>query len=377
MTSVLTRPLHRLSTTWLPFYPLSSIPTSPPRPPKFSQNLPLELERYILELALFSQSQSAAINLLLVAHRARVWLEPLLYNTVILNTHNKAQRFVATLQTRPESYFKTHVKSLLIRADDAVLHPVILTTCSNVRQLTVLPASQASTLLHPLLQNLTFPNLSNLTINLDSSFGVAKIDFSLPIFRQVTHMQVHNSLVRAKTAWNGIACVIADENHDDDDDNNRGHMQSSIDANINGRSDPTVVHSDAVPGFLPNLTHLSMQGLGFSSAPHILELCPRLNCLVFERHPDHAVGLEIEDPRFVRGNPRENNNGGKAEVATKNGGNANTRGVGVIEGMGAEEVVFGWWEEMEYWATADEAVAKNWKEYEEKASSEDASDIVN
>lgn len=235
-----------------------------------------------------------------------------------------------------------------MRLDDLFLHPALLTSlCSSsnsilpstpiLQRLIILPGTRTNSTLQPLIQNPAhrFPKLTHLSIPLDASFGTTHLDFSAKaIFENVTHLQVHNPLVRSPAAWDGIACQA------------RG-------AAAGNDNEPT---SRAKNGYLPNLTHLSMSGLGLSTVSHVLEICLRLRCLVFERHPDQLVDIQIEDSRFVVG---VGTTSGSDHGAVKRDPSAGEL-AGPFAGM-SESGRFGMAEEIEYWGAAELLVEKQMK----------------
>ncbi|KAF8197766.1 hypothetical protein K438DRAFT_1967324 [Mycena galopus ATCC 62051] len=84
--------------------------------------VPVEIERYIFELAAFAYPGSIPV-FLLVAQRVKIWLEPLLYRVLSIYQEysNKGGRYPIPLQAvvnrielRPASFFHAHVRHVAL-----------------------------------------------------------------------------------------------------------------------------------------------------------------------------------------------------------------------------------------------------------------------
>ncbi|KAJ7040981.1 hypothetical protein C8F04DRAFT_1081261, partial [Mycena alexandri] len=155
------------------------------------ETLPPELEREIFELAV-RVHPSVAPNLLLVAHRVHVWIEPILYETLIILVGAPSEPPPAILQafqSKPASFFRTHVRNLLLHYDrHAKQFPAILSRCSGTVNLAVLGQAR-----HSLLAPLGAMKLQRLAVHMQALFGPKHIDLTLPCFATLTHLNIMNS----------------------------------------------------------------------------------------------------------------------------------------------------------------------------------------
>ncbi|KAJ7230844.1 hypothetical protein B0H12DRAFT_221117 [Mycena haematopus] len=224
--------------------------------------LPLELERYVFELAAYSQYKSIP-TLISVAHRVKIWLEPILYSVVVfcnpLPGHMCFHRaHLSSAVQSPE--ISQHVKNLLISPYDKgstrQLGP-ILTRCSAIENLSLFTLGGHFSLL-PFLSAM---RLRRLCADLQDLFSSVDIDFTHPLFSHITHLELRAALHRAEwDQWKGLATV-------------------------------------------PNLTHLAfLGGKSLSIFRNTLAACPKLQVLIsLHVQDDPGVGLEslAHDTRFV------------------------------------------------------------------------------
>jgi hypothetical protein len=260
-----------------------------PRPIKSSvpdpQNrLPEDLEREIIELTARC-FPGFAPTLALVSKQAQAWVERIIYNTVILDYPLKTPLlFLRTIESRPASFFASHVKNLYITSMVPYPHAQrALSVCTSVVSLTCWTDAgpQKRGIFPPLIskKNLKpFHRLERLSVDLDSVIGTDfcsghPVSFSLHsifqhhVFKHVTHLEVVNPPGGRST----------------------GEWDSLLD--------------------LPSLTHLALGTLYSShvslipSLVTLLEESETLNVLVLitvdATFIDHLKAKEIRDPRLV------------------------------------------------------------------------------
>ncbi|KAJ6482760.1 hypothetical protein C8R45DRAFT_1215448 [Mycena sanguinolenta] len=109
---------------------------------------PVELEHVIFEMAAFSWP-GLMPRLLLVASRVKIWLEPLLYRTIVVNRSIFVQRerddsrpstihvhaLLSLVQSRPATFFRDSTRHLCVNRDLAEEGPAILSACSEIESL--------------------------------------------------------------------------------------------------------------------------------------------------------------------------------------------------------------------------------------------------
>ncbi|KAJ7150507.1 hypothetical protein C8R43DRAFT_1127986 [Mycena crocata] len=147
--------------------------------------LPPELERYIFELSALAY-RSSIPTYLLVAHRVHVWIEPLLYNTLILASSNK--RRPTPVDSREPAFLASHVRHLNVNR--ALPHDqlrALLTACTNTCDLALWVPIPLPNLL-PALQAMP---LARLSADITHLFGnPLRVNFAHPAFGALTHLEV-------------------------------------------------------------------------------------------------------------------------------------------------------------------------------------------
>ncbi|KAJ6540500.1 hypothetical protein B0H19DRAFT_1175762 [Mycena capillaripes] len=159
--------------------------------------VPHELERLIFEYAAFSHPSSIP-SLMLVAWRVNQWVEPLLYRVVIVSPGLAVRQIhgfpvvpvsilLRAAAARPSSFLELAVRHLLLQEATEPLRSAvvngILAACPCV-----------TTLWHsggiPHLNILgDLQRLSHLATNVRRLFSPGLVDFTHPLFRNITHLE--------------------------------------------------------------------------------------------------------------------------------------------------------------------------------------------
>ncbi|KAJ7058896.1 hypothetical protein C8F01DRAFT_1026877 [Mycena amicta] len=94
--------------------------------------LPPELERMIFELAAW-QDRATTLKLVLVARRAHIWIEPLLWKVILLNTRATLGHLLTTMPSNGPA----HIKDLARSAESVSLAETnqLLSVCPNITNL--------------------------------------------------------------------------------------------------------------------------------------------------------------------------------------------------------------------------------------------------
>ncbi|KAJ7616636.1 hypothetical protein FB45DRAFT_1008068 [Roridomyces roridus] len=175
-----------------------------------ASRLPFELERDIFELAARS-SPTCIPGLIMVAQRVKTWLEPILYNVLVLsdrpgNLHLSWTTLCFLADSKPLSFWGSTVNHLLISSRYPADIPGILAACGGVTDLG---------LRHPEVSPACLPALSVLPLTrffaeLRPLFARA-VDFQHPLFRGLTHLGIADFLTDADcAAWTeGLASLPA------------------------------------------------------------------------------------------------------------------------------------------------------------------------
>ncbi|KAH9985247.1 hypothetical protein BJV77DRAFT_1033317 [Russula vinacea] len=178
-----------------------SIITGPPR-------LPPEIEVQIFEDCA-RNNRETCLELILVARRVRVWIEPILYEIVILDNYGRRSQassltykpsfelFMANIDSKPPEFYSKHVKNLWIStADDPSAFERILSVCSGVENLLLFSHRRSINL--PFIPFLEIPNagshLRRLTCKLETLFPPWSTmqNFQHPFFAKLTHLHLYD-----------------------------------------------------------------------------------------------------------------------------------------------------------------------------------------
>ncbi|KAJ7101872.1 hypothetical protein C8R44DRAFT_808821 [Mycena epipterygia] len=175
------------------------------------QTLPTELERYILEIAAFIHPECMPV-LVLVARRAKIWIEPLLYQVIRVDPrsypgHGRWIPLSTILRlidsdSKPPSFFHDHVRHIcLLDLPEHQLNDImrVFSICDATVNLQLLRGSPN---LLPLLGAMS--QLHRLSAVLSELFPGPTPDFSHPIFTKITHLDVFDS-PHGWELWSGLA----------------------------------------------------------------------------------------------------------------------------------------------------------------------------
>ncbi|KAJ6592598.1 hypothetical protein B0H19DRAFT_1365034 [Mycena capillaripes] len=235
-------------------------------PPAF----PVELEREIFYVSARSHPLSIP-TLMLVAWRVKLWLEPVLYETIVLDDSglhmvkdpvHSSDTLLSLIEQRP-SFFRVVVRNLFIlwvsNFDDA---KTALSRCRSVENLWL---SQSHTS-PDLISGIEDLPLKRLHCSLDILFGTPeKIDFTHRLFARITHLELSDNAIRVPEHYCDLAA-------------------------------------------LPNLSHLAFASQKFIPiSPTLLHTCRSLRVLVFfhlaaweDALTDYPEANEmVKDPRIV------------------------------------------------------------------------------
>ncbi|KAJ7165155.1 hypothetical protein C8R46DRAFT_1098307 [Mycena filopes] len=168
--------------------------------------LPAELERKIFELVARSHSKSIPA-LLLVAHRVKVWIEPLLYRVVVFSNPLPGQvcfdpvRFTSAIESQT---IAENVRHLLVYEGIPRLNlELVLATCSFVEDLLILHFGPDSDFL-PFVSGLPLRRLGTTLADL---FFTTSINFSHSLFAHITHLEVMDDLEADTAHWADLARI--------------------------------------------------------------------------------------------------------------------------------------------------------------------------
>jgi hypothetical protein len=150
--------------------------------------LPHDIEREIFETTARLHWRSAS-DLMLVARRVKVWIEPIVYEVVKLNPQEKSGHFIRTMDIKPSNFFARRVKNVCIPYNIPVQQAIrILSVCTSVDNLACWIRAWNQPELFSTMKTLRPRHLS---VHLQSLLGeCGKPDFSDPFFSKVTHLRL-------------------------------------------------------------------------------------------------------------------------------------------------------------------------------------------
>ncbi|KAJ7489094.1 hypothetical protein FB451DRAFT_682518 [Mycena latifolia] len=165
--------------------------------------LPLELEREIFEITARLYPQMAP-TLLRVAQRVLVWIEPIVYETLIVHSNMLHPSLFLALESKPASFFHKNVRNLLLDLENHESSSIdrlnlLLSACTAVIDLALFDP-------HPsMLPHLAAMKLQRLSVHLYSLFLSHEIDFAgQPFFATITHLNVHDWELQETTDFDTI-----------------------------------------------------------------------------------------------------------------------------------------------------------------------------
>ncbi|KAJ7465391.1 hypothetical protein B0H11DRAFT_2197794 [Mycena galericulata] len=172
---------------------IASLPETDPR-------LPPELEQAIFEISALSRP-IAIPNLMLVAQRVKIWVEPILYRIVFLSDGSSTppshgfpafnfRTFLKAIGRKPPGFFKYAVRYLFLddppSCEEVKILDLILTACTGITSLFAWTALDG----HLSALN-ALDSLHHLTVNIVDLFGPDPTGcFAQPLFYNITHLEL-------------------------------------------------------------------------------------------------------------------------------------------------------------------------------------------
>ncbi|KAJ6563379.1 hypothetical protein DFH09DRAFT_1159036, partial [Mycena vulgaris] len=157
-------------------------------------------------------------KLMRVAWRVKHWLEPLLYRTLVMMSYATPidgippftmETFDRIARTKPASFLRDSVRNVIVEAIEVEQIKTILTTCTGVENLWILPTGPRITpplpAVHPIsLRHLhcDLPELCAAVIAFES--------FAQPFFSHLTHLELFDGLSDDggdPAKWDGITAL--------------------------------------------------------------------------------------------------------------------------------------------------------------------------
>ncbi|KAJ7679743.1 hypothetical protein B0H17DRAFT_1206391 [Mycena rosella] len=187
--------------------------------PNLPPSLPADLERLIFELTATLYPEHMP-DLLLIARRVKIWIEPLLYRVLFIygpehqgglgdlhfrpRLHSLA-RYRNFIHTKPASFFHAHVRHVFfvgIRPADDITE--ILAVCGASVNI-ALSLVQMSAPVLPLLGALPLQRFSGYLSNIFTH--LTGPDFTHPLFTQLTHLDIRDNYLDSWDHWADLALV--------------------------------------------------------------------------------------------------------------------------------------------------------------------------
>ncbi|KAJ7607577.1 hypothetical protein FB45DRAFT_1067862 [Roridomyces roridus] len=237
------------------------------RMPSDTPRVPFDLERTIFEMSGFSSPRQIP-NLMLVAHRVKAWVEPLLYRVVFLSDGEAKMDCIPTftysiflrlLAAKPADFFQKAVSHLFLGYTDSPKTyyedaRLILQTCTNVTDFFDFLGT-------PLDQVQSLKCVRRIALKCEYTFSVpSSTNFSHPLCRTITHLE----LLGYKVSDSDLAGIR----------------------------------------HIPLLSHVSFNALEMCAYlfASVFPACPRLGCIVLLQSAakmDSTLEPFLDDKRFV------------------------------------------------------------------------------
>ncbi|KAJ7065605.1 hypothetical protein C8F01DRAFT_1249183 [Mycena amicta] len=155
--------------------------------------LPPELERAIFEYT--AEFYPYAIpNLIRVAHRVLVWIEPIAYRSIDVNSSRRFSAFLSASKSKPPEFFAQHVQTIFIHNsfDDPLEDAcAALALCTSVTRI----AGAGPLVSRRLLPVIAPMRLERIALFLTHIFpSIPTVDLGLPCFQTLTHFDVFDFL---------------------------------------------------------------------------------------------------------------------------------------------------------------------------------------
>ncbi|KAJ7123254.1 hypothetical protein C8R43DRAFT_1031978 [Mycena crocata] len=176
-----------------------------------SQNLPVELEREIFELAA-ALNRRGIPKLLLVAHRVHDWLEPLLYRVLLFRRDRgdpgptkpmAMEPIMRALAAKPALFFHNSVRHLAVNNNVPRANvDRLLSACTGVVNLALFNGDSDPSVI-PYIERMRPQRLAaNLTV-----LFAGPPDFTLSLFSQITHLDISDVFGLTWDPWNKLALL--------------------------------------------------------------------------------------------------------------------------------------------------------------------------
>ncbi|KAJ7203639.1 hypothetical protein GGX14DRAFT_300578, partial [Mycena pura] len=155
--------------------------------------LPAELEKEIFEMTAYTRPSSIP-RLMLVAHRVKIWVEPLLFRVIVLDRFSKTPTYpmaddddFSGIQSLPTSVLRDSVRHLFLHNMPNTVSQFILSASSAVEDLWI-QTFEVNSFLLPFIGVLP---LKRLYCNLKALFAdKVQIDFGHSLFSRLTHLEL-------------------------------------------------------------------------------------------------------------------------------------------------------------------------------------------
>ncbi|KAL0946213.1 hypothetical protein HGRIS_012472 [Hohenbuehelia grisea] len=170
--------------------------------------LPPELQREIFEWTATAYP-SVAPKLLRVAQKTRLWLEPVIYRVVVLDSPMiTISLFMRTLESKPPSFFAAHVKTLCLTANTVTLQQAqrLLSICSGLENLICWAGANSANL----SSYISSKKLRRLSAKMEVLFpeDPTMDDIRHPMFKALTHLDIVNPLEPPSLQhWDGLSAL--------------------------------------------------------------------------------------------------------------------------------------------------------------------------
>ncbi|TFK74702.1 hypothetical protein BDN72DRAFT_893039 [Pluteus cervinus] len=150
--------------------------------------LPMDLERYIFELAGWNDAKACS-SLLLVAKRVYSWIFVLQHNILLFDAKNPIPKMQHIITTRSREFLKANVKAVVFRVTTQADVVRFLNICKDVVHLALI-SDGSSFHMNSLGMYILDLRPRSVSMHLVQAFDFSSSDLRIPFFSQLTHLHL-------------------------------------------------------------------------------------------------------------------------------------------------------------------------------------------
>ncbi|KAF9462356.1 hypothetical protein BDZ94DRAFT_1166034 [Collybia nuda] len=229
-------------------------------------DFPTDVQRLIFEIAARRDGR-CALQLVLVARHVRSWIDPILYECIIVRTQHEASALLETMCTKPPGFFDGPVRALAFGSTITFQQakPILATSSSHITDFAVWGESRNPSVFLPFVRSTTLRRLSLRAQN------AAELNIPPAVLSELTHLVVLGGPYSWYHLRNAIHIVKACASV--------GDAGASASAPVTGPTAPTAAPASdtaAATRMFQSLTHFGVCSQNWGSTQAILKVAKHL-----------------------------------------------------------------------------------------------------